>query len=66
MTYSTSFDVGIKGFLSDKLNDLYEKAYAKNAYVQSRFHDLDYYNGYQQAIKDTKECLDTIVVEVED
>ena len=60
-TYSTSFEIETKEPLFDKLEELSEKAYAKNAYVESEFHDLSYYKGYQRALKDVKESLTVLI-----
>ena len=60
-TYSATFETETKEPLFDKLEELSEKAYAKNAYVKSEFHDLSYYKGYQMALKDVKESLAILI-----
>lgn len=61
MTYST--DIKIKESLLDKIEEMSETAYTKNAFVESEFHDIRYYNGYQQALKDIKKYLMNKVLE---
>ena len=57
MPYSANFEIKIEGPVLDKLDEMSEQAYTKNAYVDSPFHDLKYYEGYQQALKEVKEFL---------
>lgn len=63
MTYSTDFRIEIKGPWLDRIEEMSEKAYNKNAFVESEFHDIRYYNGYQQALKDVKEFIVTTAME---
>ena len=58
MTYST--DIKTKESLLDKIEKLSELAYTKNAYVESKFNNLIYYDGYQQALKDLKELYNDL------
>lgn len=53
-------DVKIKEALFDKIEKLSELAYTKNAYVESKFNNLIYYDGYQQALKDLKELYNDL------
>ena len=57
MPYSTNFEIKTVGPVFDKLDEMSERAYTKNAYVDSPFHDLRYHEGYQQALKEVKEFL---------
>ena len=63
MTYSTDYKIEIKEPLLDKIAEMSETAYTRNAYVGSEFHDIKYHSGYQQALKDIKEYLTNTVLE---
>ena len=60
MTCSTDYKIDIKEPLLDKIKEMSETAYTRNAYVGSEFHDIRYYNGYQRALMDVKEFNDVV------